>query len=87
VYQVRFLDHAATELAALDRAAAQRIVTRLRWLAAHVTELPLEPLAGDLTGLYKLRVGAYRVIYEVLHAERIVLVHAIGHRREVYRRR
>ena len=34
--------------------------------------------------LYRIRVGNYRVIYEV-EAERI-LVHTIAHRREVYRR-
>ncbi len=42
---------------------------------------------GDLAGLYKLRVGDYRVIYEVLWDEETIVIHAIGHRREIYRRR
>jgi mRNA interferase RelE/StbE len=37
--------------------------------------------------LFKLRVGDYRVVYELIHEEQVVMVHAIGHRREVYRRR
>lgn len=87
MYEVRVLDSAVADLAAIDREVARRILTRLRWLAVHVTELPLEPLAGDLSGFYKLRVGAYRVIYQPLHDEQVIIVHAVGHRRQVYRRR
>jgi len=47
----------------------------------------LEALTGELAGLYKLRVGDYRVIYEVLWEEETIVIHAIGHRREIYRRR
>jgi len=49
-----------------------------------------EALSGDLKGLkgfYKLRVGDYRVIYEILYEERTIVVHAIGHRRDIYRKR
>jgi mRNA interferase RelE/StbE len=42
-------------------------------------------LAG-LPDLYRIRVGDYRVIYQVKDSERVVLVLSIGHRREVYRR-
>lgn len=87
MYQVRVLDSAAADLTAIDREVARRILARLRWLAAHVSELPLEPLAGDLSGFYKLRVGAYRVIYQPLHDEQVIVIHAVGHRRDVYRRR
>lgn len=36
---------------------------------------------------FRLRVGDYRVIYSVDEAEEEVLVVAVGHRREVYRKR
>ena len=35
--------------------------------------------------LYRLRVGDYRVIYQIADAALLVLVVKIGHRREVYR--
>ena len=44
-------------------------------------------LTGDLAGLHKLRVGDYRVVYEVLHSEQTIIVHLVGHRRDIYRRR
>jgi len=51
-----------------------------------VESIQPEPLKGSLVGLYKFRVGDYRVFYELLRTERILLIHAIGHRRDVYRK-
>ncbi len=64
-----------------------RVVQRINWLATNLDAIRLEALTGDLAGLYKLRIGDYRVIYEVLWDEKIIVIHAIGHRREIYRRR
>jgi len=71
----------------LDESASRRIIARIKWLALNLDEIRLEALTGDLAGLYKLRVGDYRVIYEVLHQEQTVVIHAIGLRREIYRKR
>ena len=38
-----------------------------------------------LKGLFKLRVGSYRVFYSFDREERIITVHLIGHRREIYK--
>ena len=46
-----------------------------------------EALAGGMAGVFKLRVGDYRVIYETLPEDRVIVVHMMGHRRDVYRRR
>jgi mRNA interferase RelE/StbE len=62
VYRIRVLETAARELARLDRPVGQRIVERIRWLAENQEAIGREPLADDLTGLYKLRVGDYRVL-------------------------
>jgi len=41
---------------------------------------------GGLPDLYRVRVGDYRIIYQVKETELVVLVLSIGHRREMYRR-
>ena len=87
MYRVRLLGGASKDLAKLDKPAARRIVGRLHWLAENRKDASLEVLAGEFEGLFKLRVGDYRVVYELLREEQLILVHAIGHRREVYRRR
>ncbi|MBI4505702.1 MAG: type II toxin-antitoxin system RelE/ParE family toxin [Chloroflexi bacterium] len=84
---MRILDAAARELARLDRSVARRVVERLKWLAANLDALNLEALSGSLAGLYKLRAGDYRILHQVLRDEQTLVVHAIGHRREIYRRR
>ncbi len=87
MYHVRILKAASRELARLDKSTGRRIVERIHWLAANLEVIRLEALTGDLAGLYKLRLGDYRVIYEVLREEQTIVIHAIGHRREIYRRR
>jgi len=79
-YEVRILQSAAHDL------VAQRIVDRAEWLAANIGEVNPEPLSGNLAGLFKLRVGDYRVIYEILRNESIILIHMVGHRSGIYRK-
>ena len=87
MYDIRILEDASHELARLDKGVGRRIVERVNWLAATLDDIRPEALSGDLVGLYKLRVGDYRVIYEIVHNEKTIVIHAIGHRREVYQRR
>jgi mRNA interferase RelE/StbE len=87
MYSLRILDGATRELAALDRQVASRIVRRVQWLAENIEAIKPLPLSGDLSNFYKLRVGDYRVIYEILSTEQTLVIHAIGHRREIYRSR
>ena len=86
MYQIRILDVAERELAQLDKTVGRRIVKRIRWLAENIENVKPMPLTGDLAGFYKLRVGDYRVVYEILHVEQMLVIHLIGHRREIYRK-
>ena len=61
---------------------------RLRLVAA-IDELAQNPyrgsaLKGELTGLRRIRIGSYRVIYEIRENDFVVLVVPAGHRRDVY---
>jgi len=85
-YRIRILKAASQDLGRVDKPIGRRIVMRINWLAANLDAIRPEALTGDLAGLYKLRVGDYRVIYEVLWNEKTIVIHAIGHRREIYRR-
>ena len=42
-------------------------------------------LKGEFSGLRRLRVGDYRIVYEINGGELTVLVIRIGHRRGIYR--
>jgi len=86
-YHVRILDKAARDLSRLDKPTKQRVIERIGWLANNVEDVKHEILTADLSGLYKLRVGEYRVIYEMLPREETVIIHLVGHRREIYKKR
>jgi len=85
MFTVRFLKSASRELERLDKVVRSRIVRRLGWLAENLDDISPEPLKGRLRGFYKLREGDYRIVYEILREERVILVHLIGHRREIYK--
>jgi mRNA interferase RelE/StbE len=85
MYQIRILDEAARELGRLDKSVGQRIVKRIRWLGENLEDIDPLALRGDLAGLYKLRVGDYRVLYEILGDKKTIVIHLIGHRKDIYR--
>lgn len=85
--KIRLLASAEKELERLDRKTAQRIVHRLRWLAENIDDVPLQALKGSLRGLFKLREGDYRIIFQPLRKEGLIIIHAIGHRGQVYRKK
>ena len=87
MYTVRILKSASRELARLDKSIALRMVDRIRWLAENLEEIKPKALTGELSGLYKLREGDYRIIYEIIHQEKVIIIHNIGHRREVYQKK
>lgn len=87
MYRVHFLEDAADDLSRLEKPIGCRIIQRINWLAENLDSVKPEKLSADLAGLYKLRVGDYRVVYQILNKEELLIIHAIGHRREIYRRR
>lgn len=87
MYELRILNPALDDLKRIDQTVVRRILSRLEWLSTHFEDISPESLAGDLNDLYKFRIGDYRVIYQILHAEHVILVHAVGHRRDIYRNR
>jgi addiction module RelE/StbE family toxin len=80
-FEITYQKSVSKDLASLDKAEARRILDKIdRDLATRAESYPV--LKGQYSGLRKLRVGDYRVIFAILGAQ--VLVLRIGHRREIY---
>jgi mRNA interferase RelE/StbE len=85
-YAFRWRERAVRQLRAIPQPAALTILRALTPLG----DDPRRPDA-DTTKLagyadrYRLRVGDYRVIYEIADEKLIILVVGVGHRREAYR--
>ena len=84
-YQVKFMPEAVDDLSRLDKVIAQRILTKVRWLSENFDNLTPEVLIAEWKGLFKLRVGSYRLVYTVRQKDQLITVHLVGHRRDIYK--
>ncbi|MER6407884.1 type II toxin-antitoxin system RelE/ParE family toxin [Streptomyces viridosporus] len=85
-YAFRFTAAAQRQLRALSRPDAMRILTALTALGddPYRQDADVKKLTGP-SGLYRLRVGGYRVAYRIDDGELVVLVVKVGDRRDIYR--
>ncbi|RNL60001.1 type II toxin-antitoxin system RelE/ParE family toxin [Nocardioides marmoriginsengisoli] len=84
-YQVEIAPAAARQLRKLDPQAGRRILTVLELLAMGPRPAGAKKLVGG-EGEWRVRTGDYRIVYEIEDDVLRVLVVAVGHRRDSYRR-
>jgi mRNA interferase RelE/StbE len=86
-WSVEIAPQAARTLAGLDRPTQVRIQRYMaERLATEADPRRLgHSLSGPLAGLWRYRVGDYRLVCRIEGGRCVVLVLAVGHRREVYR--
>lgn len=82
-YTTSILRPAQKSLGSLPPVIQNRIVAVIRRLASN----PRPPGVKKLTGrdAWRVRIGDYRIIYEIADANLAILIVDIGHRREIYR--
>ncbi len=83
LYHVEWNPTAASQdLKGISRKDLERIKT-------HTLELEQEPRPPNAEklrdDLYRVRVGWYRIVYQIVEQQRLVWILAVGHRKEVYR--
>lgn len=86
IWKVEFDDRARKELRKLDPPAQREILSYLRKRIA-TKSIPKrfeKPLGADKHGLWRYRVGTYRVICQIQTDKVVVLVLRIGHRKNIY---
>ncbi len=86
-WQVEFDPRAEKELASLDKQAQREITRYLRERVATENDPRSfgKALRGGLQGLWRYRVGDYRLICQLRDHAFVVLVVRVGHRREIYK--
>ena len=83
IYAITFAASARKELRDLTAALVERILPRIRELADH----PRPPGCKKLHGFknrWRIRVGDYRIVYQIDDVQKVVDITRIAHRREVY---
>ena len=82
-YTVEILRSAQKQLARLERQAQERVVPAIRALSKDPRPVGCRKLTGRPA--WRIRIGDYRVIYEIEEGRLLILVVSVGHRKEVYR--
>lgn len=85
MYKVFIDPRAAKALLAISPVEQRRIEKKIDSLAAIPRPPDCKKLQG-VAGLFRVRAGDYRIIYQVKDRELVVLVVRVGHRSEIYRR-
>lgn len=85
-YAFRFTTASQRQLRTISRPDAMRILTALTALGddPYRQDADVKKLTGP-SGLYRLRVGSYRIAYQINDGELLILVVKVGDRRDVYR--
>lgn len=82
-YSIEFLNSAAKEFRKLSIEIKRLMIDPIDALNNNPYSHKTKKLKN--TDLYRIRVGDYRIIYQVDNEEKTVLITKIGHRREVYK--
>lgn len=83
MYKIELTRAAHRDLAALPKDVLKRVDAKLQSLAVNPYPHGNKKLEDNL---YRLRVGDYRIIYQVEAARIVIVIIRARHRREVYRR-
>lgn len=84
-YRIEFSRHVQKQFKKLPPQIQQRLQSQIDVLATEPRPSGAKKLAGTDTQ-YRIRVGDYRVVYEVQDAVLLIILLRIGHRREIYRK-
>lgn len=83
MYKIELKPRAQKFIAAQSKKIQRQLIERVQSLAANPYP-PGSKLLHAKEKLYRLRSGAYRIIYQVQHDKLVVVVATVGHRRDVY---
>jgi mRNA interferase RelE/StbE len=84
-YRVEFKSSAAKALRKIPKSDQKRIANKIDSLSENLPDPATTKMKGD-NPFHRVRVGDYRIIYEIHGDILLIVVLKIGHRKEVYRR-
>ena len=85
-YRIEVSKSAGKEIAALPKRGQRRVVSAIEALADNPRPRGIRKITGT-EDAYRLRVGDYRIVYQIADNVLTVFVVRVGHRKDVYRRR
>ena len=84
-YRIEFKRSAAKALRKIPKSDQKRIADKIDDLSENLPDPATTKMKGD-NPFHRIRVGDYRIIYEIHGHILLIVILKIGHRKEVYRR-
>lgn len=84
-YSIRFARSARKELEALDPSVALRVLGKIEGLGTNPRPVGVVKIGGA-ESLWRIRVGDWRVIYQIFDRDHAIDIVAVRHRGDAYRR-
>ena len=84
IFQIIWSESAAKELKKLDKTVAKRIFKKVSELNENPYHFDVTKMVGD--PYFRLRVGDYRVIFDIQNDMLRILILKVGHRKKVYKK-
>lgn len=83
-YSIEITPTAERQLKSLDDATKRRVARAMMALASEARPRGSRKLQG-YDDVFRVRVGAYRILYSINNRQLIIIVLQLGHRRDIYR--
>ncbi len=84
MYKVKYSKYIEKDLSKLPKVESRKILAKIDELKENPLPVGVIPLHGDLKGLYRIRSGNYRIVYQIEDRELFIFIVRIGHRKDIY---
>ncbi len=81
-YKIEIKKSAAKEISKLPKVSIKRIVEKIQTLSDEPRPNGCKKLSADEK--YRIRIGVYRILYNIMDEKLVIFIVKVGHRKEVY---
>ena len=81
-YKIRIKNSVKKDISAFDKKANQRLIKTIENLQSNPYKNAKKIIGKEF---YRIRVGKYRIVYEIIKKDFEILVYKIGHRKDIYK--
>ena len=85
-WQVQFTHEAEEDLKRLDKPIQKRVTNKIIWLSEKSSQIDHQSLSNLWRDYFKLRVGDWRIIYQIDYSQHLITIFNIENRDKVYRK-
>lgn len=84
-WKIKFTPEGEDDLCILDKKVRGRIVNKIQWFAKHFPNVISESLSNKWKNFYKLRVGDWRIVYQIEYDNKFIVIYRIARRDKIYK--